>query len=151
MRKDATVYVAAAGPSATGPFGWGGVISIDGTEQAWRGRIEGGTINQAVVRAAIRMVRRVPEGRVVAIVSNLNYLVDTINRLFQRESRDYQNRSKERVEIANGHLWRELGELSRARELWARRPIPGSPTFEWCRDIAFSKSHELSSTHDRDL
>jgi hypothetical protein len=147
-KKKFTVLVAAAGPSATGPFGWNGIVLSDGKQCARKGTFMDGTFPRALLRATIRMVRRLPDGCEVEIVSNLDYLVNGINRYFGPDAPSDPGGITELFEIPNGDLWRELEALSQTRELWARRPLPRNPTFARCREIAFETYDSIHAARD---
>jgi ribonuclease HI len=106
-----------------GPGGWGAVvIAPDGTCEELNGAASATTNNKMELTAAIEALRRVPRGAAVALRSDSQYLVNTMNRNWKRN--------------ANRDLWEQLDVEAELREV----------SFEWVRGHA---GDELNERADR--
>ncbi|HLC29851.1 MAG TPA: RNase H family protein, partial [Dehalococcoidia bacterium] len=105
-----------------GPGGWAALLSTDDQVRWYAGRDGRTTNNRMEILAAIKGLEQTPPGRQVTIVSDSQYLVNTMTKGWQRKK--------------NHDLWGQLDALVKGR----------SVTWEWIYGHA---GHPLNEEADR--
>jgi len=125
-------------PSNPGPAGWGVVIASGDTviEEA-SGFIGPGTNQIAELEAAIQGLRRTPEGSIIELVSDSQYVLKGLTEWRAGwERRQWRNAAGEAV--ANQDRWKALFALADKRKVRARwvKGHSGNPFNERCDKLA---------------
>jgi cyclic pyranopterin phosphate synthase len=109
MPEEIQIYTDGACKGNPGPGGWGTIVRRNGEDTELSGHEDGTTNNRMEIMAAIKGLETVPEGSIVTLYSDSQYLVNTMIKGWKRR--------------VNGDLWNSLDILVEQRDVnwqWVR-------------------------------
>jgi cyclic pyranopterin phosphate synthase len=109
MSEQISIYTDGACLGNPGPGGWGAIVQRNGEETELAGHEDGTTNNRMEVMASIKGLEATPEGSMVTLYSDSQYLVNTMTKGWKRR--------------ANVDLWTRLDTLVAKRDVaweWVR-------------------------------
>ena len=128
MSEQIRIYTDGSCPVNPGPGGWGAIVKCNGEETELAGHEEEATTNNRMeVTAAIKGLEATPEGSMIILYSDSQYLVNTMTRGWKKN--------------ANVDLWTLLDTLVAQRNV----------TWEWVRGHAGDPDNERADKLATDM